>query len=212
MHGLGVRKENRGLAPDIVASLPDTEHLMFDYNKIDEANNTLTVVPLDKQVEMLTDVFDRTRKNNPTATIDLICHSQGCIVAALAKLNARKTILLAPQIQKFSLRDYFEHRNGSMEDDIIAIPRSDGSTTLIGQDYMQSYDALTDDISSLFSNLSSVTNLTIIEAIGDEVLGKQDYSGIMKSGNVKIVEIHSDHNFKNEARQGVIDILRKVLK
>jgi hypothetical protein len=36
-HGFGVRKDDRGLFTDIAATLPSAEHIMFDYNQVDEA-------------------------------------------------------------------------------------------------------------------------------------------------------------------------------
>ena len=95
-HGFGVYKDDRGLFPDIAASMPRTEAIMFDYNRL-EANNTLIASTLEAQTEKLRQIYNETRAANPDATIDLICHSQGCVIAAMAQLEGvRRTILLAP--------------------------------------------------------------------------------------------------------------------
>jgi len=40
-HGFGVRKDDRGLLTDIAKSMPGVDHVLFDYNFIDEQANTL---------------------------------------------------------------------------------------------------------------------------------------------------------------------------
>ncbi|MCL2280701.1 lysophospholipase [Candidatus Saccharibacteria bacterium] len=214
-HGFGVRKDGLGLFTDIAATFPDAEHIMFDYNEVDKAKNALIVTPFDRQVAMLNEVFDKTRRDNPSAIIDLICHSQGGVASSLAKLRARKTILLAPPINMGDatnkLRKYFEKYPGTIiEDDGTAIvPRRDGSFTIIRSDYWQNYDELP-EIPTLLGELNTLTDLTIIGATNDEVLGENNYSVLDDS--IKIIEIESDHNFKNEARAKVIDVIKEVIK
>src|SRR4051812_33976828 len=96
-HGFGVRKDDRGLLTDIAEHLPEVESLLFDYNEVDELNHTLTMRPLSKQAEMLNEVVRKTRQSHPDAIIDLVGHSQGTIIIALAKPQGiRRTLLLAP--------------------------------------------------------------------------------------------------------------------
>jgi hypothetical protein len=129
----------------------------------------------------------------------------------LAKLPARRAIFLAPPVsaakseEKF--RSYIErYPRIVIKDGVMTIPRRDGTTTIIGQDYWQSYDSLP-DIPPLFSAMS---NLTIIGALEDEVIGQQDYSQI--SDSVKIIKIHADHNFKNSSRRELIKVIKGVLE
>lgn len=103
-HGFGVQKDDRGLFTDIAAAFPDAHHVMFDYNEIDEANNTLVVAPLDAQAARLNIEIARARAAHPDVTIDIIAHSQGCVAAALAvPTGVRTTILLAPPAQFLGL-------------------------------------------------------------------------------------------------------------
>lgn len=86
-HGFGVKKDDSGLFTDIASSLDGFQHVMFDYNQINEQNNTLTVTPLHEQAEILKSQYDTLRNKYPEAIIDLVCHSQGCVVAGLAELG-----------------------------------------------------------------------------------------------------------------------------
>jgi len=211
-HGFDVQKDARGMFTDIANALPNVQHIMFDYNEIDEANNTLTAVSLEKQAEKLTEIYEKTISENPNATIDLICHSQGCTATGLAKLNARKTILLAPKMNNThgSLRRLVETRPGTTEKNGVTYwPRRDGSTTIIDQDYWQSYDNLK-NTDELYNKLASITKLSIVVATQDEVLGKVDCSNIDK--NISIIEIDSDHDFNGEARQKMIEIVKEILQ
>ena len=100
-HGFGVRKDDRGLFTDIAAALPGATHRMFDYNRRDETTGNLTVAPLAEQVGMLRNQIEKARADTPGAIIDLICHSQGCIVAALlAPRDVRKTLFSRTERRK----------------------------------------------------------------------------------------------------------------
>jgi len=81
---------------DIAASMPNAEHIMFDYNNIDLANNTMTVNPLQQQTKRLQAQLDAL-DDGTEKIVDIIAHSQGCVVAALAKPhNVRRIICLTP--------------------------------------------------------------------------------------------------------------------
>lgn len=214
-HGFGVKKDNRGLFTDIATSFPDAEHIMFDYNEIDEAKHALIVTSFDQQIAMLSEIFNKAQRDNPSAVIDLICHSQGGVIGGLAKLKARKTILLTPPINLTDtiteLRQYFERRPGTIiqDDGTAIIPRRDGNNTIIYPNYWEDYDKLP-EIPALLNELSDLTDLTIIGATNDEILSENDYSVLDDS--IKVIEIKSDHNFKNETRAKVIDIIKEVIE
>src|SRR6185369_13842555 len=96
-HGFGVRKEDRGLFTAIAKALPDAKSVLFDYNPINEESNTLTAKPLNEQALKLRKVINSARAEFPGAIIDLVCHSQGCVVAGLVKPRGiRKVIMLTP--------------------------------------------------------------------------------------------------------------------
>src|SRR6266567_2438699 len=135
-HGFGVRKDDRGLFTDIAAALPGFEHVMFDYNTVDEAANVLTVAPLDEQAKKLNKVLAETRAANPDAVIDLICHSQGCIAAANAKpAGIRKTIFTAPppdaDIESKIKRWRTRYGTKFTTEGTSYLERKDGSTTIV---------------------------------------------------------------------------------
>lgn len=83
-HGFGVKRDDRGLFTDIASHFPDYQSVMFDYNEIDEMSNTLTATPIEQQAKILTQQYN----NIPAGQeVFLICHSQGCLVAALTNLQ-----------------------------------------------------------------------------------------------------------------------------
>lgn len=212
-HGFGVKKDDRGLFTDIASSLDGLQHVMFDYNQINERDNILTVTPLHKQAEMLKSQYDTLRDKYPKAIIDLVCHSQGCVVAGLADLKGvRKTILLAPPTRflgsEAKLKQMSEREGTVVKDGVVSYPRRDGSTTIIKQDYWQSRDEISDPV-ALYNQLSKETELTIIEALNDEVLGKSDYSTL--SDNVQHIQQNANHDFTDEARSRLASAIGEAL-
>lgn len=212
-HGFGVKKDDRGLFTDIAGSLDDFQHVLFNYNQIDVGNNTLTVTPLHEQANMLKTQYSTLRGKYPDATIDLVCHSQGCVVAGLAGLSGvRKTILLAPPTRflgsEEKLKQMSEREGTVTEDGVVSYPRRDGSTTIIKQDYWQSRDKISDPI-ALYNQLSQETKVTIIEALNDEVLGESDYSAL--SDKVQHIQQEANHDFTNESRSELLNTIGEVL-
>lgn len=212
-HGFGVRKDDRGLFTDIAASMSEAEHVMFDYNQADEAANTLTVAPLYAQADKLKRTIAETQAQNPDATIDLICHSQGCVAAALLKPQGiRKVIFIAPPATLSVQRmiKIFGSRPGSNidTDGVSTLSRRDGSTTIVPKEYW-------DDIKNiqpigLYNELAKQTRLTFINARQDEVLGNLDFSKL--SSQAKVIELDANHDFTNEARSKLIDAITQELK
>lgn len=212
-HGFGVRKDDRGLFTDIAAALPDAENIMFDYNKVDEAANTLTTAALDVQAQKLLDVIAKARAEHPDATIDLIAHSQGCVVAALAKPEGmRKTIFTAPPTRVLDterkIKEICEQYYITFtKNDTIRIPRKDGSTTIIPPEYWRVRDGL--DAQSMYNELAKQTELIIITATEDEVLGSVHFDHL--DPNIKIVEMKTGHNFEGEGRAKLIKMIGQEL-
>jgi hypothetical protein len=200
------------LFTDIATAFPDTEHIMFNYNSIDETNNTLTATPLDIQAQMLADVFERTRLDNPDAIIDLICHCEGGIPAALAKLSMRRTILLASADRVFDIDSEIFTRWKAVtgDDGTMHWSRRDGTITIIGQDYWQSVRQLGGGVVGFYRGLAEVTELSIIAAGQDEVLGSVDYSRFGEDVEVSLVD-RADHNFRGESRRDMIEVVKKIL-
>lgn len=213
-HGFGVQKDDRGLFPDIIAALPDATAIMFDYNEIDEAANALTVTPLDWQADMLRKVVAEAREAEPGATIDLVCHSAGCMVAALAQPEGvRKVICTTPNPTADAIAKVvrWKERLGVEfnPEQTTAIPRKDGSTTLVPPAYWKSLDAV-GDVQELYNAYAERTELVIITATQDEVLGDVRFDHL--APNIRIIEMATGHNFEGEARSKLAALIAEELQ
>jgi hypothetical protein len=212
-HGFGVRKEDRGLFTAIVKVLPDAECVLFDYNPLNRESNTLTVKPLDEQARKLRKVINAARIDYPGAVIDLVCHSQGCVVAGLVKPRGiRKVIMLAPpdDISETAVIKHFSERT---ETPIgvttrTRLPRSDGSTTVVRPEYWRSLAGI--NPVKLYNRLARFTALRIMSAKQDEVLSAVAMEGLDPS--ISRVNLPGGHNFDDEdSRKRLLHILQKEL-
>lgn len=212
-HGFGVRKTDRGLFSAIAKSLPDAHSVMFDYNPINEASNTLTVKPLQEQALKLRKVINTARAEYPDAVIDLVCHSEGCVIAGLLKPRGiRKTIMITPpvDVSEASKVERLSQRKGVDIDVTVRtrLSRTDGSTTVIHPEYWQSLAGI--EPVKLYNRLARFTKLRIINARQDEVLGAVDFAGIDPA--ISLVMLDGGHNFDAEAdRDRLLYILQKEL-
>lgn len=206
-HGFGVRKDDRGLFTDIAAGLHDAQPIMFDYNEVSET--AITVAPLDAQAEKLLQVIADVRSKYPDAVVDLICHSQGCIVAALAcPEGVRKTIFTAPPVQMLGterkIKEICKRYDITFtKEDTVRIPRKDGTTTIIPPEYWRVRDGL--DAQNMYNILAERTELIIVTATEDEVLGKVNFTGL--SPMVRVIELATGHNFEGESRKQLADLI-----
>ncbi len=212
-HGFGVRKNARGLFTAIGDALPHAKSVMFDYNPINEKSNTLTVKPLNEQALKLRKVINTTKAEYPNAALDLVCHSQGCVVAGIVKPRGiRKVIMIAPQeaAEAETMVEYFSKRTGINIDITVRtrLARSDGSTTVIHPEYWQSLAGI--DPIKLYNRLARVTKLRIINARQDDVLGKVAFDKIDPA--ISFVTLDGNHNFDKQAdRSRLLYILKKEL-
>ena len=212
-HGFGVRKEDRGLFTAIAKVLPDAKCVLFDYNPINEASNTLTAKPLGEQALKLRKVINAARAENPGAIIDLVCHSQGCVVAGIVKPRGiRKVIMLTPpdDVSEAKMAKQLASRTGIAIDTSqrTRLARADGSTTVIHPEYWQSLAGI--DPIKLYNRLARFTVLRIINARQDEVLGEVDFGRI--DPGISLVTLDGNHNFDDqESRKRILYILQKEL-
>lgn len=208
-HGFGVRKDDRGLFTDIASALPEAEHVMFDYNGIDKQTNTLTVSPLQVQVRKLKEQLDKL----PTdAIVDIVAHSQGCVVTALAKpKNVRQIICLAPpdNVDVDRLISFFGNREGS-EIDLDGqsrIPRRDGSTTIIPTAYWQSLKGL--DVIRLYNRLPDLAQIKFYVADNDEVLGMSNFD--RTDERIELLQMAGNHDFNGQYRDDLVKTISASL-
>lgn len=212
-HGFGVRRDARGMFTDIVRSLPDTETVMFDYNTFDEAAHSVMVRPLSEQASILTEQVKQVREKYPDALIDLICHSQGSVVAGLAGLSSfhiRKVLLLAPpetmDIER--MLQNFQSRPGTIIDmhSMSRLARRDGSFTLVPALYFA--ERLQIEPLSLYADMAQYADVLIVKAKEDEILGPTNFSAISR---VRMIELSGNHDFDHEARLVLIETIKKEL-
>lgn len=211
-HGFGVRKDDRGLFTDIAGVLPDAEHVMIDLSQFDEQTGRLTVPPLQTQAATLTHAIKNIDRNEGD-TVDIVCHSQGCMVAALAQPERiRKVIFLAPPDSNDMQRliTMFSERPGTHldTDGESALTRSDGSTTIVPAAYWPGLRQL--NVKHLYKQLSATTELVIVASDDDNVLGKTDFSDIGE--HIRYIEKAGDHDFSGAARKQMLELIQVELR
>lgn len=211
-HGFGVRQDDRGLFIDIGSTLGGARTVMFDYNEIDEENNVLKVRPFSEQVELLKKVVEEQKKNALDVVVDLVCHSQGCLVAALARLSGiRKTIFIAPPTDMDVERTLVRYRDNPKAEinlgGITKLPRTDGSTTIVPAEYWHEREKQDVPI-DLYNKLAGTTELVVIKAKQDHALGDMSFDGLVKK--VIIIELDGDHDFTT-SRNNLCKVISGIL-
>ncbi len=212
-HGFAVRKDDRGLFTAIASSLPNAKSVLFDYNPSNEQSNTLTAKPLNEQMLKLRKVINTTRAEYPDAILDLVCHSQGCVVAGLLKPRGiRKVIMLTPpeSVSESVVAEQLGARHKTLIDVTTRtrLQRSDGSTTVIHPEYWQSLVGI--NPVKLYNRLARFTALRMVSAKHDEVLGNMNFEGL--DPTVSHVRLEGGHNFDDqESRKRLLYIIQKEL-
>lgn len=212
-HGFGVRRTDRGLFTAIANALPHAQSIMFDYNPIHEASNTLTVKPLHEQALKLRKVINTARAEYPDAVLNLVCHSQGCVVAGLVKPRGINKIIMITPPTDMTVATVAKQLGARQETPIdtatrTRLSRSDGSTTVVHPDYWQSLAGV--NAIKLYNRLSRFTQLRIINAKQDDVLDTVNFEGIDPA--ISLVSLEGNHNFDDEeARNRLLWILKKEL-
>jgi len=211
-HDFGVRKENRGLFTAIARTFPGATSILFDYNPIHDKSNTLTAKPLAEQSRKLRKVINTARAEYPGAVIDLVCHGQGCVVAAILKpRDIRKIIMLAPPqdvSEETLIRQLSKPEVAIDTTTRTRISGSDGSTTVIHPEYWQSLAGVKPV--KLYNRMARFTALRLMSARSDELLGEQKFEELEPS--VSAVTLDGNHYFTDpESRKRVIHILQKEL-
>lgn len=213
-HGFGVQKDSLGLFTEIGDMLAEQgiEPVLFDYNGINIETKEVCVKPFSEQANILQEVINKTVKENPDATIDIIAHSQGPVMVALANTTGiRKVILLSPffhtDMQKIMDR-YNKYTKSEIDfNGISRRVRKDGTTTIIPASYWA--ERFATDVYTLYNNLASRTDMTIINAAEDKVI--EGGADLMKILNVPIINIHGDHDFSSEFRPKLLEIIRGII-
>ena len=211
-HGFGVRKDDNGLLSDIAEHLPEVESVLFDYYDVDEINNKLFICPTSKQIVKLNKVINDIRQSNPEVIIDLIAHSQGTIVAAMAcPSGIRKAILLAPVFDMGLERTLSRYRAKSDAELNIngtsVIPSSTELTRIIPKEYWQ--ERLEIKPFREYNAFSKKTKIIVIEAKQDELIPKVDLKELDE--RVKVMQLDGDHGFYVPNREILIKTIRELI-
>jgi hypothetical protein len=212
-HGFGVQKESRGLFTDLASRLAPAGTRLFDYNRFNAETNELLVAPLSENVRLLEEEIVRAREENPDAIIDLICHSQGGIIAGLLQpTEIRQIILLAPPLDmdvSGSLAYYASRPNAHVDQNGESrISRSDGTTLVVPKEYW-SERLLVPSPALLYNSLASISRVTIIAAAQDTILGAPTLEGI--EPEIQAIIIPGNHEFGGENRKRLVTLVHDLL-
>lgn len=210
-HGFGVERDARGMFTDIAAAFPEAENVLFDYNIPDRAVNTLMVRPLSEQKDILLAEIARVKMQCPDASIDIVAHSIGSVVAALARPGGiRKAIFLAPPFELASSSlQRFAGRPGSVidPDGLSRLARRDGSFTLVPAAFWKERESI--DPVALFNAFSEMTELIVILANQDDVVSTERKP--LLSPRIRVIAIDGDHDFRYESRANLVKTLTQIL-
>lgn len=210
-----MKKDDRGLLTGIAEIFPDSLNILTDMNTIDEEKQTLTVEPITKQVETMNNVFLHIKTEYPNSRINVIAHSQGCVIASLIKdiHLASKVIFLAPSFDfdRERTANTFRGREGSIIDfdGVSTFIRRDGSTTYVPKEYWVDRDQY--NPIELFNKLSEKSRVHIILAEGDDVVRNLAVEEFKNNKNIQSETIPGNHNFDKEARSGLLQKIKELL-
>lgn len=206
-HGFGVKKDSRGMFTDIASSFPNYKSVMFDYNVVNPDTNEVTVEPYSQQAKILASQIDKIYAVDPTASITLVGHSQGCIIPCLVTdIRLNKAILLAPPKHVGSNMSRNQNVKPTPEG-AIRIPRKDATTTIVTKAFIEELDDTNPP--ALYRYLAAQLPVKIVIAKQDEILKDSDFTGL--SGVAEVVSVDGDHNFTGQDREGLIKALAKYI-
>lgn len=211
IHGFGVTKNARGLFTDIAKAFEEKgiECILTDLNVVDGSGN-ITLNTISKQVEIIQKVFQANYREGDI--VDLTCHSQGCVVGAIADLpGIRKVVLMTPptnnDLQK--TLEFFKSRPDTiidLEGDSY-ITRADGTRTIAHKEYWQDRQGM--NYLDEYKNLAQHNNVTTIIANQDEVVDNSAVEELAKTTN--LIHLDGDHNFTGHTRKALIKRLFEIL-
>ncbi len=211
-HGAGVLKDDRGLFTYLANGLPEVESILFDYGIIDETLRTLTSRTIKEQAEMLTEIIRQTQANNPEAQIDIIAHSQGAVVAALAHPQTiRKVFFVAPAFDLDINRTLDRYRDWPGTeinlDGLTRFPSIEGFMKVFPAEYWRERQSL--QPFALYNAFAEHAEITAIIAKQDHILSAVDLREL--SEKITVLSIDGDHEFSGAARQSLLDTIRPLI-
>lgn len=209
VHGFGVMKDARGMFTEISDALSSRSIncILFDLNTLD-ADGNIALNTLNEQVQILKKIH----AENSEGSVDLICHSLGCVVATLADLpHIRKTIFLAPPIENdYSKSVEYFSRNPLTTIDMNGtsrLARRDGTFTLVPPEYWLERKSL--NFKELYGKYIAHNDVYVVKASLDELISNEETETIFKGAN--LLELESDHDFKDVARPLLVSLCEKLV-
>lgn len=206
-HGFGVGHDSAGFFAELATIITDARFILFNYNET-LPNGDVIVPSLYDQAKLLEMAVDQT----DSEYITIVAHSQGCIVASLAKLSnkVKHVILLAPPIQVSSKdietklkKQLGEHT--SLEKG-ISLSRTSSGTMYFTKGYIESINEV--QPLTLYETLARYIPTVVVRATQDELLGYIDF----QQAALEIINLEADHNFTtSEVRRNLKTIIEKKL-
>jgi hypothetical protein len=137
----------------------------------------------------------------------LICHSQGCVIAALANLtNVKKYIFLAPPTEGDYTKtiEYFSKNPLTVIDvhGISKLARRDGTFTVVPHEYWIDRERL--DIKGLYQDFTSKNAVCVVKALQDEVVSNVGINEVFTG--VEMVDLDGGHDFKGDVRESLVSL------
>ena len=212
-HGMGLRKDNRGMFDDISQALKDSgiEMVTFDYCDFNSETSELSVLPFSANAKKLQAQIDLVLTRKPDANIIIIGQSQGCIIPALCDLSHISQIIAISPFFHTNIQETISRykSNFKSEVNLTAITkriRSDGTTTIIPPEYWK--ERFETDVVKLFNETALKTRLTLICPIQDEIM---KYTELKLIKYARIINADGNHDFSGQYRSILINIIHKEI-
>ncbi len=213
-HGFGTDPTDRGLFTDIASNIETVEHVMLTYDT--KQNNQTIIGPIQQNIAMLRATL--TRYNNAGYMIDIIAHSHGCVIAALActkdfidthNIHVNNLLLLTPPLD-FDLKQMKNmlEKNYKIQIDInkpVTIQRTDATVTKILPEYWKSLSEI--NVPDIYTNVTKRMKISSIEAFSDEILPK---TITVPTTNTHAFQIPGNHSFDGTHRKLLHDTIKQI--
>ena len=213
-HGFGVTRDARGMFTEL-ARLVEGNHtvVFFDYADVDENGNT-TTFPFSEQTKKLEAVIEFAREQFSSREMDIVAHSQGCIIVGLVSPDdVSKIILVAGPISApgENMKEYFSQREGAVidEEGTSELKRSDGTLTFVPSEYWKGANEV--NPAEMFLALAKKSKVYFVRAKQDQVVTGEDYSQIINS-KITFIELDGNHDFEGGDRKQWLTKMTELLK
>jgi pimeloyl-ACP methyl ester carboxylesterase len=214
-HGFGVKRDSRGMFIEL-AKLLEKSFLvvLFDYVDVNSDRST-TAYSFSEQAKKLQGVIEYVRKRFGPKEIDIVAHSQGCVVVGLVSpANISKIVFVAGPTSAPGpkMKDYFSQRKDTKinEKGMSRIKRSNGTITLVPSKYWKEASKVSP--ASMYQKLSEQSKVYFIRALQDQVVVGEDYSPLKENKKIEYIELNGNHDFEGKDRKPWLDKVNSILK